>query len=229
MALPYEAVVHRAWRAIPPRPAACEAALPSQYMPELSPVHGKLTGFLAGGSVALRVLVDMVPLAIWGAASLAVAHIAGRHPAFWVRITICRPDFKRRFAVATVHGPAARHGMVEFLWGLSTVLTDAGLSIALAYGRTNKNRPRVLASRHPALFLETCPNSPPRPCGWFAAGARRNCPITWWVAMAPMEPSATSSYNAGGGCQKCSQRLVATEPSELTAATPDRGSFTRTF
>lgn len=89
-----------------PTRAGCAAAL-AEHMPELVPVHRRLTRLAGAGNRAARVLSTWCPPPYLGGCSLAARADGG-----------------------TVPG----RGMVEFLWGLSDGVNAAGLSVVLAFG-----------------------------------------------------------------------------------------------
>ncbi|MDU9006778.1 C45 family peptidase [Sedimentitalea todarodis] len=136
-----------------PTRAECENAL-EQYMPELMPVHRRLVELAGGSDRAARFLSTWCPPSYLGGCSLAA--VADRDEVRLVRNYDLSPDLNEGLLLRTEWTGRAVMGMVEFLWGLSDGINDAGLSVALAYGgrsETGEGFGITTILRH---VLETC-------------------------------------------------------------------------
>jgi predicted choloylglycine hydrolase len=113
---------------------------------------------------------------------------------------------------------------VEFLWGLSDGINDAGLSIALAYGGRQETGRGFGITTILRYVLETCETVPQ------ALRVLQRVPshMPYNVVVADASGAAASVEMYAGGGAKVQPRLVATNH-QTDGSTPDRGTFTRTF
>ncbi len=114
-----------------PARADCEAALEA-HMPELMPLYRRLVGIAGGGDLAARFLSTWSPPSYLGGCSLAARADGGQ--VRLVRNYDLSPDLNEGFLLRSAWTGRPVMGMVEFLWGLSDGINDAGLAVALAYG-----------------------------------------------------------------------------------------------
>lgn len=132
-----------------PSRGACEAAL-QRHMPELVPLHAQLTRLSGGGDRAARFLSTLCPPTYLGGCSIAAA---SRGDAVrLVRNYDLSPDLNEGLLLRSEWTGRAVMGMVEFLWGLSDGINDAGLAVALAFGGPVFRAGDVVetsAARHP--------------------------------------------------------------------------------
>lgn len=108
----------------------CEAAI-SRHMPELAETHANLSRLAGDSDRAARFLSGWCPPAYLGGCSLAAHALDG--DIRLVRNYDLSPDLNEGFLLRSAWRRPVM-GMVEFLWGLSDGINDAGLSIALAFG-----------------------------------------------------------------------------------------------
>jgi predicted choloylglycine hydrolase len=204
-----------------PDRAACEAAL-HKYMPELAPVHAKLTRLAGGSDRAARFLSTWCPPSYLGGCSLAVA--TSRDDIRLVRNYDLSPDLNEGLLFHSAWTGRRVMGMVEFLWGLSDGINDAGLSIALAYGGRQETGRGFGITTILRYVLETCETVPQ------ALRVLQRVPshMPYNVVVADASGAAASVEMYAGGGAKVQPRLVATNH-QTDGSTPDRGAFTRTF
>lgn len=113
-----------------PSRTECEAAL-AHHMPELLDIHTRLTQLTGAGDRAARFLSGWCPPAYLSGCSIAAQNAGGE--VRLVRNYDLSPDLNEGLLLRSEWRRPVM-GMVEFLWGLSDGINDAGLSIALAYG-----------------------------------------------------------------------------------------------
>lgn len=204
-----------------PDRAACEAAL-EQHMPELVPVHAKLTALAGGSDRAARFLSTWCPPSYLGGCSLAVA--TSDDDIRLVRNYDLSPDLNEGLLLHSAWTGRRVMGMVEFLWGLSDGINDAGLSIALAYGGRQETGRGFGITTILRYVLETCETVPQ------ALRVLQRVPshMPYNVVVADASGAGASVEMYAGGGAKVQPRLVATNH-QTDGSTPDRGSFTRTF
>ncbi|SHJ26909.1 Predicted choloylglycine hydrolase [Palleronia salina] len=135
-----------------PDRAACEAAL-ARHMPELVETHARLADLAGGGDRAARFLSGWCPPAYLGGCTLAAQSRAGE--VRLVRNYDLSPDLNEGLMLRSDWcRPVV--GMVEFLWGLSDGINDAGLCIALAYGGRGTTGRGFGITHIVRYLLETC-------------------------------------------------------------------------
>lgn len=121
-----------------PSRSECRSAM-RRHMPELAPIHDRLVAIAGGSDRAARFLSTWRPPTYFGGCSLAAA--ADGKDVRLVRNYDLSPDLNEGLLLRSEWTGRAVMGMVEFLWGLSDGINDAGLSVALAYGgRTETGR-----------------------------------------------------------------------------------------
>ncbi|MBT8424766.1 MAG: C45 family peptidase [Silicimonas sp.] len=113
-----------------PSRADCEAAI-RRHMPELAEIHRELSQIAGDSDRAARFLSGWCPPAYLGGCSLA-AHAREREVRL-VRNYDLSPELNEGFLLRSAWRRPVM-GMVEFLWGLSDGVNDAGLCVALAFG-----------------------------------------------------------------------------------------------
>ena len=204
-----------------PDRAACVAAL-ENYMPELVPVHAQLTALAGGSDRAACFLSTWCPPSYLGGCSLAVA--TSKDDIRLVRNYDLSPDLNEGLLLHSAWTGRRVMGMVEFLWGLSDGINDAGLSIALAYGGRQETGRGFGITTILRYVLETCDTVPQ------ALRALQRVPshMPYNVVVADASGAAASVEIYAGGGAKVQPRLVATNH-QTDGSTPDRGAFTRTF
>jgi predicted choloylglycine hydrolase len=136
-----------------PGRADCEAAL-GRFMPEIAPVHRRLTELAGGGDRAARFLSGWCPPAYLGGCSLA-AHAAGGDVRL-VRNYDLSPDLNEGLLLRSEWTGRPVMGMIEFLWGLSDGINAKGLAVALAYGGSRAVGRGFGITMIVRYLLETC-------------------------------------------------------------------------
>ena len=114
-----------------PERSACRAAL-DRHMPELLPIYDQLVAIAGGGDRAARFLSTWCPPRYLGGCSLAA--MSDGTDVRLLRNYDLAPDLNEGLLLRSEWSGRPVMGMVEFLWGLSDGINDAGLSVALAYG-----------------------------------------------------------------------------------------------
>ena len=135
-----------------PSRADCEAAI-RRYMPELAPLHRDLSRLVGDGDRAARFLSGWCPPAYLGGCSLA-AHARGEEVRL-VRNYDLSPELNEGLLLRSSWRRPVM-GMVEFLWGLSDGVNDAGLCIALAFGGRGTTGRGFGVTHILRYLLETC-------------------------------------------------------------------------
>ncbi len=135
--------------------ASCVAAL-ARHMPELVPVHAALARLSGGGDRAARFLSTWCPPAYLGGCSLAAHSQDG--VVRLVRNYDLSPDLNEGLLLRSAWAGRPVMGMVEFLWGLSDGVNEAGLAVALAFGGHHEVREGFGVTTVLRYVLETCTN-----------------------------------------------------------------------
>ena len=156
-----------------PDRAACEAAL-ARHMPELVPVHRRLTALAGGGDRAARFLSTWCPPRYLGGCSVAALAVGGE--VRLVRNYDLAPELNEGLLLRSEWTGQPVMGMVEFLWGLSDGVNAAGLAAAIAYGGRGEVRPGFGVTTIVRYVLEPAPTSARRWRCW--AACRPTCPTT---------------------------------------------------
>ncbi len=126
------------------------------YMPELVPVYDRLVAIAGGSDRAARFLSTWQPPRYLGGCSLAARAEAGE--VRLVRNYDLSPDLNEGLLLHSRWTGRRVMGMVEFLWGLSDGINDAGLAVALAYGGRPETAPGFGITTILRYVLETCGN-----------------------------------------------------------------------
>jgi predicted choloylglycine hydrolase len=131
----------------------CAAAL-AEHMPELEPVHRKLTELAGGGDRAARFLSTWRPPQYLGGCSLAAIEMDG--DVRLVRNYDLSPELNEGLLLRSEWTGSPVMGMVEFLWGLSDGVNAAGLAAAIAYGGRGEVARGFGVTTILRYVLETC-------------------------------------------------------------------------
>lgn len=203
-----------------PSRAACEAAL-AAHMPELAPVHRRLTHLAGDGDLAARFLSTWRPPQYLGGCS--VAALARGGSVRLVRNYDLSPDLNEGLLLRTAWTGQPVMGMSEFLWGLSDGVNAAGLAVALAYG----GRPDVAEGFGVTTILryvlETCATVAQ------AVAVLRRVPshMAYNITLADRKgTTATVELSPGGGARLIGQAVATNHQHD--APSPARAAFTRT-
>ncbi|MFC6583434.1 C45 family autoproteolytic acyltransferase/hydolase [Sulfitobacter aestuariivivens] len=186
-----------------PSRTACRAALRT-HMPELIATYDRLINLAGGSDRAARFLSTWCPPSYLGGCSLAA--VADRDDVRLVRNYDLSPDLNEGLLLRTEWTGRAVMGMVEFLWGLSDGINDAGLSVALAYGGTGETREGFGIATILRYVLETCDTVQE------ALAAFRRIPshMAYNVVIADAEGETASIELAPGGGATLMPQAIAT-------------------
>ncbi|XDA98968.1 C45 family peptidase [Sulfitobacter sp. LCG007] len=201
-----------------PSRADCEAAL-RRHMPELVPVHAELTRLAGGDDRAARFLSAWCPPAYLGGCS--VAAFSRGEDVRLIRNYDLAPELNEGFLLRSEWRRPVM-GMVEFLWGLSDGINDAGLSVALAYGGSSATGQGFGITTILRYLLETCDTVPEA----LAKLARIPSHMAYNLVLADRSGQTASVELAAGGGVTRSDLPIATNHQALAA--PDRPGFTLT-
>lgn len=204
-----------------PSRADSEAAL-AHHMPELLPVYHRLVELAGGSDRAARFLSTWCPPNYLGGCSLAA--LASHDAVRLVRNYDLSPDLNEGLLLHSEWTGRKVMGMVEFLWGLSDGINDAGLSIALAYGGRQVTGTGFGITTILRYVLETCDTVDE------ALHVLQRVPshMPYNVVLADAGGATASvEIQAGGGARLVAD-VVATNH-QHDGSQPDRGPFTRTF
>ncbi|WP_099824026.1 C45 family autoproteolytic acyltransferase/hydolase [Oceaniglobus indicus] len=203
-----------------PSAADCRAAL-RRHMPELAPVHEKLTALAGGSDRAARFLSTWCPPTYLGGCSLAA--MAEGDDVRLVRNYDLSPELNEGLMLRTEWTGRAVMGMVEFLWGLSDGINDAGLSVALAYGGRSETGKGFGVTTILRYVLETCDTVDQ------ALAALRRVPshMAYNLVLADAGGRTASVELSPGGGITVMPRAVATNH-QSGPRPADRPAFTRT-
>ena len=204
-----------------PDRAACDAAL-QEYMPELVPVHAALVKVTGGSNRAARFLSTWCPPSYLGGCSLACA--VSKDDIRLVRNYDLSPDLNEGLLLRSEWCGRPVMGMVEFLWGLSDGINDAGLSIALAYGGRQEVGRGFGITTILRYMLETCDTVDE------ALRVLQRVPshMPYNVVVADASGASASVEIYAGGGVKMQPRSIATNH-QNDSSEPDHGAFTKTF
>ena len=200
---------------------ACEKAL-ARYMPELVPVYGRLVGLAGGSDRAARFLSTWCPPAYLGGCSLAAA--ASKKHVRLVRNYDLSPDLNEGFLLRSEWTGRAVMGMVEFLWGLSDGINDAGLSVALAYGGRSETGKGFGITTIVRYLLETCETVPQA----LKVLAKVPSHMAYNLVLADASGKTASVELSPGGGVTVMPRAIATNH-QGGGTVADRPKFTRTY
>ncbi len=204
-----------------PSAAACRSAL-QQHMPELVPVYDRLVELAGGSDRAARFLSTWCPPTYLGGCSLAA--LADKNDVRLVRNYDLSPDLNEGLLLRTEWTGRAVMGMVEFLWGLSDGINDAGLSIALAYGGRSESGTGFGITTILRYVLETCDTVDQ------ALVVLKRVPshMAYNLVLADASGATASvEMSPGGGMREMPQAIATNHQSGPAPA--DRPAFTRSF
>lgn len=198
---------------------ACRKAM-QHYMPELIPTYDQLVAVAGGSGRAAQFLSTWCPLSYLGGCSLAAR--ADETGMRLVRNYDLSPDLNEGFLLRSEWVRPVM-GMVEFLWGLSDGMNDAGLSVALAYGGRSEVGRGFGITTILRYVLETCET--------VADGikALKHVPshMAYNIVLADSSGASASVEMQPGGGAEIMPRAVATN--HQRQGQPDLPAFTRTF
>lgn len=203
-----------------PDRAACRDAI-AHHMPELVSTYDRLVDLAGGGDRAARFLSTWCPPQYLGGCSLAA--VSDGTDVRLVRNYDLSPDLNEGLMLQTAWTGRRVMGMVEFLWGLSDGINDAGLSIALAYGgrtRTGRGFGITTILRY---VMETCETVDQA----LAVLDRVPSHMAYNVVVADAGGNTASvELSPGGGARRMPESIATNHQSDGSMA--DRPSFTRT-
>ncbi|WP_424929763.1 C45 family autoproteolytic acyltransferase/hydolase [Amaricoccus tamworthensis] len=199
----------------------CREAM-ERYMPELLPVYDRLTLLAGNSDLAARFLSTWCPPTYLGGCSLAAA-ADGDHVRL-VRNYDLSPDLNEGLLLRTAWTGRAVMGMVEFLWGLSDGINDAGLSVALAYGGRSETGRGFGITTILRYVLETCDTVPE------ALQVFRRVPshMAYNIVVADRDGrTASVELSPGGGVSVMPHAIATNHQSGPTVS--ERPAFMRSF
>ena len=204
-----------------PSRADCSAAL-MRHMPELMPTYDRLVRLAGGSDRAARFLSTWCPPPYLGGCSIAA--VADESDVRLVRNYDLSPELNEGLLLRTEWTGRAVMGMVEFLWGLSDGINDAGLSLALAYGGRSETGKGFGITTILRYVLETCDDVEA------ALAVLRRVPshMAYNVVLADASGRTASVELFPGGGMTLMPRAIATNHQSRGAAA-DRPAFTRTM
>ncbi|WP_299741063.1 C45 family peptidase [uncultured Roseobacter sp.] len=203
-----------------PSRAECRVSL-KHHMPELIATYDKLVTIAGGSDRAAQFLSTWCPPPYLGGCSLAA--VADRNDVRLVRNYDLSPDLNEGLLLRTEWTGRAVMGMVEFLWGLSDGINDAGLSVALAYGGRSETGEGFGITTILRYVLETCETVDAA----LAALKRIPSHMAYNVVLADAAGRTASVELApGGGATIMPQAIASNHQSKGRAA--ERPGFTRT-
>lgn len=204
-----------------PARAQCQDAL-KRYMPELLPLYHRLVELAGGSDRAARFLSTWCPPSYLGGCSLAA--VADEHEVRLVRNYDLSPELNEGLLLRTEWTGRPVMGMVEFLWGLSDGINDAGLSVALAYGGRSETGRGFGVTTILRYVLETCDTVAQ------AIAALRRVPSHMAYNLVLADASgrtASVELSPGGGVKLMPSAIATNHQSGPEAA--ERPAFTRSL
>ncbi|MCF7699467.1 C45 family autoproteolytic acyltransferase/hydolase [Loktanella sp. M215] len=203
-----------------PDRTTCRDAI-ADHMPELLGTYDRLVDLAGGGDRAARFLSTWCPPQYLGGCSLAA--VSDGTDVRLVRNYDLSPNLNEGLMLHTAWTGRRVMGMVEFLWGLSDGINDAGLSIALAYGgRTQTGRGFGITTIL-RYVMETCDTVNQA----LAVLDRVPSHMAYNVVVADAGGNTASvELSPGGGARRMPQAIATNHQSDGSVA--DRPSFTRT-
>lgn len=193
-----------------------------RYMPELVTVYDRLVAIAGGSDRAARFLSTWCPPTYLGGCSLAA--VADKKDVRLVRNYDLSPDLNEGLLLRTEWTGRAVMGMVEFLWGLSDGINDAGLSVALAYGGRSETGLGFGITTILRYVLETCDTVDD------ALRVLRRVPshMAYNLVLADaLGKTASVELSPGGGCKLMPQAIATNH--QIGRAPTDRTTFTHSF
>jgi predicted choloylglycine hydrolase len=204
-----------------PDRAACLAAL-QEHMPEIVPVYKRLVAITGGSDRAARFLSTWCPPQYLGGCSLAA--MSDGTDVRLLRNYDLSPDLNEGLLLRSAWTGRPVMGMVEFLWGLSDGINDAGLSVALAYGGRSETGKGFGVTTILRYILEVCDTV----AAAVAVLERVPSHMAYNIVLADAS-GATASVELlpGGGARRMPLAIATNHQSG--PALPDRAPFTRTY
>ena len=199
----------------------CRAAI-ERHMPELLSTYDRLVLIAGGSDRAARFLSTWCPPTYLGGCSLAA--VADADDVRLVRNYDLSPGLNEGLLLRTEWTGRAVMGMIEFLWGLSDGINDAGLTVALAYGGRSETGPGFGVTTILRYILETCDSVPE------ALEVLHRVPshMAYNLVLADAAGrTASVELSPGGGATVMAKAIATNHQSAPTRA--DRPSFTRSF
>ncbi len=203
-----------------PDRAACRAAL-ARHMPELLPVYDRLVALAGGGDRAARFLSTWCPPHYLGGCSLAA--LSDGQDVRLLRNYDLSPDLNEGLLLRSEWTGRPVMGMVEFLWGLSDGINDAGLAVALAYGGRSDTAPGFGITTILRYVLEVCETVDQA----LAVLGRVPSHMAYNLVLADRHGRTVSVEMRPGGGARVMPRAIATNH-QSRAPEPRRAAFTRT-
>ena len=203
-----------------PDRAACRAALDT-HMPELIDTYDQLVAVAGGSDRAARFLSTWCPPTYLGGCSLAA--LADEDDVRLVRNYDLSPELNEGLLMRTEWRRPVM-GMIEFLWGLSDGINDAGLSVALAYGGTSETAKGFGITTILRYVMETCGTVAD------ALDVLNRVPshMAYNIVLADASGATASVEVLPGGGVRVMPRAIATNH-QSGADMPARAAFTRTY
>lgn len=203
-----------------PSAPQCREALQT-HMPELIPVYDRLVGLTGGSDRAARFLSTWCPPAYLGGCSLAA--VADAKDVRLVRNYDLSPDLNEGLLLRTAWTGRPVMGMVEFLWGLSDGINDAGLCVALAFGGRSETGTGFGITTILRYVLETCTTVAQ------AMAVFRRVPshMAYNIVLADASGKTASVELSPGGGAKLMPRAIATNH-QSEGRPAERPAFTQT-
>ena len=204
-----------------PSRTKCRKALKC-HMPELIPTYDKLVEIAGNSDRAARFLSTWCPPTYLGGCSIAA--VADKKDVRLVRNYDLSPELNEGLLLRTEWSGRAVMGMVEFLWGLSDGINDAGLSVALAYGGRSETGKGFGVTTILRYVLETCDTVKE------ALEVLQRVPshMAYNLVLADAGGRTVSvELSPGGGMTEMPNAIATNHQSGSTRA--DRPAFTRSF
>lgn len=203
-----------------PDRAGCRAAL-AAHMPELLTTYDRLVALAGGSDRAARFLSMWCPPAYLGGCSLAA--LADADDVRLVRNYDLSPDLNEGLLLRSEWCRPVM-GMVEFLWGLSDGINDAGLSVALAYGGHSETAPGFGVTLLLRYVLETCKTVDEA----LAVLARVPSHMAYNLVLADASgATAGIELHPGGGLHRLPEAIATNH--QRSGVQPGRPAFTQTY
>lgn len=204
-----------------PSSVECRGAM-KRYMPELVATYDRLVVVAGGSDRAARFLSTWCPPTYLGGCSLAA--VANKKDVRLVRNYDLSPELNEGLLLRSAWSGRAVMGMVEFLWGLSDGINDAGLSVALAYGGRSETGKGFGVTTILRYILETCDTLEE------AISALKRVPshMAYNLVIADATGQTASVELSPGGGIKVMPKAIATNHQSGNSPA-DRPAFTRTF
>ncbi len=200
---------------------ACRTAL-SGNMPELLPVYDQLVAIAGGSDRAARFLSTWCPPRYLGGCSLAA--MSDGTDVRLLRNYDLSPELNEGLLLRSEWTGRPVMGMVEFLWGLSDGINDAGLSVALAYGGRSETGAGFGVTTILRYVLEVCDTVDAA----LEVLDRVPSHMAYNIVLADAwGATASVELSPGGGAKRMPSAIATNHQSGPT--TPDRAAFTRTY